>query len=83
MPAKKTIKKPAIKMTPIKKTTAKKSKSKSTKRPAALQKTKIRKRTENTGFFARITIKAERSVNVAKTEKSVVSVIHKPFFQIS
>ncbi len=45
-----------------------------------MQKTKIRKRTEYTGFFARITIKAERSVNVAKTEKSVVSVIHKPFF---
>jgi hypothetical protein len=63
-----------------KKTTAKKSKSNNTKSPAALQKTRIRKRTEYTGFLALITISAESSVNVEKIEKRVASDIKYNFF---
>ena len=43
---------------------AKKSKLSKRRRPAELQNTKIKKRTEYTGFFDRITIKAEAEVRL-------------------
>tara|TARA_B100001250_G_scaffold400199_1_gene410471 strand:- start:493 stop:705 length:213 start_codon:yes stop_codon:yes gene_type:complete len=43
----------------IKKISAKKSKFSNRSNPAELQKTRIKKSTEYTGFFARMTIKAE------------------------
>jgi hypothetical protein len=53
----------------------------SKRRPAALQKTKIKKRTEYTGFFDLITIKAEKMIKKEKNKNKNVSPIKTVFLK--
>jgi len=67
----------------IKKIKAKKSKLSKRRRPAELQNTKIKKRTEYTGFLDRITKKAENSTKNEKNKNKNVSPINIFFSEVS